>query len=559
LAALPSDGAEAVAPASAPTSPPPIHASDVVVEVHRVLAAQQEVDQELAQLHAEHAAQAGFGDFDPDAARALGSHGVALRLYQFPSKEAPAAPAGTSLQAVSSAGGTTCAVLVGPPEATLAAREVPLPARSLAAIARALDAAQQRRSALAAELGALGAARGTVATRVKELEDELQLQQARAAMGSEQALAWITGFVPQDGVDGVLAAAARAGWAVSVCAPDAADVVPTKLQSKPWVRQVHAVLDMIGITPGYGEADVSALFLVFLVVFAAMLIGDAGYGALILFGVFLARRKWRHAPAPPFHLLRSVGVATVAWGVVTGTYFAIPTVPAFLDVLRIEWLAGADKAATSKHVMLLCFALGAIHITIAHLWSAWRMGKSLAALAQLGWIASTWCMFCIARTMVLGDPFPAFMIPVTVAGVAAVVLFMTPVRQLKDEWFNHVMLPLSLVSNFVDVVSYLRLFAVGTAGVAVASSFNDMAARIGADGGFSVVLAALVAIFGHTLNLVLCAMGVLVHGVRLNTLEFSAHMGLQWSGVPYRPLQRRAVGAPPTDLTAQSSITSGRT
>jgi V/A-type H+-transporting ATPase subunit I len=218
-------------------------------------------------------------------------------------------------------------------------------------------------------------------------------------------------------------------------------------------------------------------------------------------------------------------------------------VPPALDALRLDWLAGDDKLAATRHVMLLCFFLGAAHITLAHAWAAVRAGLRPPALAQLGWIATTWCMFFVAKTMVLGDAFPAVMVPVTIAGVVAIVLFMTPKKQLRDEWFNHVMLPLNLVSNFVDVVSYLRLFAVGTAGVAVASAFNEMAARLGAAGGPSTVAAVLVAVFGHALNLVLCAMGVLVHGVRLNTLEFSAHLGLQWSGVPYRPLQRRAPAA----------------
>ncbi len=80
----------------------------------------------------------------------------------------------------------------------------------------------------------------------------------------------------------------------------------------------------------------------------------------------------------------------------------------------------------------------------------------------------TWTMFFAARTMVLGYPFPPAMTFVLAASLALVVLFMTPVRRLKAEWFNHVMLPLNVVSNFVDVVSYVRLFAVGTASFAVA-------------------------------------------------------------------------------------------
>jgi V/A-type H+-transporting ATPase subunit I len=305
------------------------------------------------------------------------------------------------------------------------------------------------------------------------------------------------------------------------------------------VRQIHGVLRAIGILPGYGEPDVSPLFLVFLVLFASMLIGDAGYGALILLAVALVRWRMPRADRQTLRLLTTLGCGTVAWGVLTGTWFALQDLPSALLALRIDWLAGGDPQASARNVMLLCFLLGAVHLTLAHLWAALRTGWKLAALAQLGWVATTWTMFFAARAMVLGAPFPALATVLAVLGIATIALFMTPLRQLRDEWFNHVMLPLSLVSNFVDVVSYLRLFAVGTAGVAVAGAFNEMAARVAESGPLGWLFAALVAVFGHSLNLLLCAMGVLVHGVRLNTLEFSAHLGLQWSGIPYAPLARR--------------------
>jgi V/A-type H+-transporting ATPase subunit I len=154
-------------------------------------------------------------------------------------------------------------------------------------------------------------------------------------------------------------------------------------------------------------------------------------------------------------------------------------------------------------------------------------------------------MFAIARHMVLGEHMPSPMWTVLAVGTALIVLFMTPIAKFKDEWFNHVMLPLSLVSNFVDVVSYLRLFAVGVAGFEVAKAFNNMAADAASGGGFGYATAALIAVFGHSLNLALCAMGVLVHGVRLNTLEFSAHLGLQWNGFSYRPFARRLAALTP--------------
>jgi V/A-type H+-transporting ATPase subunit I len=85
-------------------------------------------------------------------------------------------------------------------------------------------------------------------------------------------------------------------------------------------------------------------------------------------------------------------------------------------------------------------------------------------------------------------------------------------------------------------VSYVRLFAVGLATVAVATNFNGMAAKVGF--GFpSGLISAFILFFGHTLNIIMGAMAVIVHGVRLNMLEFSGQLGMQWTGVPYKPFQ----------------------
>ena len=100
------------------------------------------------------------------------------------------------------------------------------------------------------------------------------------------------------------------------------------------------------------------------------------------------------------------------------------------------------------------------------------------------------------------------------------------------------MLPLNLVGSFVDVISYIRLYAVGTASFAIASTFNIMLAPM-FDGWLSGLLGALLLFLAHTVNIVLAVMGVMVHGIRLNTLEFASHLGLQWSGIPYRPWRRK--------------------
>ena len=98
-------------------------------------------------------------------------------------------------------------------------------------------------------------------------------------------------------------------------------------------------------------------------------------------------------------------------------------------------------------------------------------------------------------------------------------------------------LPLSLISGFSDIVSYVRLFAVGMATAAVAASFNDMILPDTTEGMgiLTLIMAAIALLLGHGLNIALALMAVMVHGIRLNMLEFAGHLGVQFSGEAYKP------------------------
>ena len=478
-----------------------------------------------------------YGSFDPASIRALAENGIRVRLYQITRGAEPVVPEGAVLTVLgedkaSRYVAVTQANGVGQDIAWANASELRLPEKSLDVLRGELAGAEQRLAEV--EKGFLTHAGdyGVVAEIVREAEESVHYLEVSAGMGSSAPVDYLCGFCPVEKVDVLRTAAEEYGWGLIVEEPSGDDKTPTLIRNPAWIRPIKAVFDFIGVLPGYEEIDISAVFLFFLSLFFAMLVGDAGYGLIFLALTAWGRRKFPKAPAYPFHLMYIMSGCTVLWGVITGSWFGAERLPALLDGFTVAWLK------EPKNVMLLCFVIGAVHLTIAHLWNIVRGWNSLKSLAQFGWILSTWTMFFMARNLVLGHPLPGWIGGMFVVGVVLIILFMTAPRDFKNEWFNHVMLPLNLVSNFVDVVSYIRLFAVGTAGYAVASSFNKMILGGGVDGVVAGLVAALLLFLGHTLNILLCVMGVLVHGVRLNTLEFSSHIGMAWTGTLFKPFAR---------------------
>lgn len=515
----------------APSGLPP---SEAVDELARLIQQRREHGEELQRLRQERQRIAPFGSFAPEALAALAERGVFVRLFQAPPKSMPAIPAqAVYLETLRTGAAVYFALVTRGEQPEIQAQQIHPPAMSLAAIDGRIAELEAAQAKIADRIARFGGDYPALTRLRTEAEEALQLAEVRAGMGVAMArIDYLQGFCPSDDVDRLRQAARENGWGLSIEEPADDDRVPTLLRNPAWMKPIEAVFGLIGILPGYREIDVSMWFLLFFTLFFAMLVGDAGYGTIFLVLVAWARRKFPDVPAHVFTLLRITSVATIVWGVLTGTYFGIPDVPAPLASLKLNWLGDEE------HVKELCFWIAAIHLSIAHVWNIINQIRTPQALAQVGWLGVVWFMFFTARSVVLNLPFPEIMTWVFVAGVVLIVLFMTPVKSLKDEWFNHVMLPLNLVGSFVDVISYIRLYAVGVASFAIASTFNTMLTPL-FDGWLVGLLAALLLFLAHTVNIVLAVMGVMVHGIRLNTLEFASHLGLQWSGIPYRPWQRK--------------------
>lgn len=204
---------------------------------------------------------------------------------------------------------------------------------------------------------------------------------------------------------------------------------------------------------------------------------------------------------------------------------------------------GLTATAQQNVIMKFSFTVGAIQMALGAILAIKKKipEKNLSWVADLGWTVAVIAMYLLSLNLVIGENIN--MAPVgALIGVAflLVVLFggMSPDKSfsqgLKAGLADAFTVFLNTISCFGNVMSYIRLFAVGMAGLAIAQSFNAIGA------GFSgplVVFGVLIVFIGHALNIVMAFLSVVVHGVRLNVMEFSGQAGLEWTGIAYEPLK----------------------
>ena len=480
-----------------------------------------------------------WGDFDPDDLEAVKRSGANIKLYRIGKKNLKEVQ-DKNVHVIKKGKTAMFVALVTNDEGeALPFDEVEVPEKSS-------DKLYQDITRIGKEIDAIGErmkerARGLIATRAckEKLEKELVSLEAKFGMQEEDKFSYIQGYCPVKSLDKITSMSEKHGLGIVTEDPDEPEETPTLITNPKWVDIISPVFTFMNTLPGYDEFDISFPFLAFFSIFFAMLIGDAGYGVLFLVVTFLARKKFKQLPGQPFFLMYLLSGCTIIWGAVTGTWFgseAIQQLP-LLRALVIPKL-NSFSSTNQNFIIHICFTIGAIQLSLAHFMKAARCINSLKALSDAGWIMIVWGMFYTAKKFVLDVAFPPFAAWLLLGGFVLTLLFSNPEKGiLKGIPATLINLPLSIIGSFSDVISYIRLFAVGLATVVVAESFNNMALGGGVNSVASGLIAAFILFFGHMLNIILGFMAVIVHGVRLNMLEFSGHLGMQWSGKKYEPFK----------------------
>lgn len=547
-------------------TPPSDDLGDMKTVVERVLTLADQIDgegeaqKELLQFRED---LVPWGSFSKDLLVELRDKGIGIYLCSGPAKRLPEPPEGWTPHVLKSDGSQVFYVLVSDRETKLpeGCEHVPVPEMTeFDKIDEGLKDSSERQARFHRELAGLKPHEKRISGYIDELKTERAFAIARAGMGESSQLAYLNGYIPVKNVDTLLRAASERGWGVRLSDPARDDLaVPTLLRLPKALRMSKTIFDFIGILPGYREVDVSASVLVFLTLFFGMIIGDGGYGLVFLaLSLFFRNRIETAAGRRALRLFMLLSVTTVVWGFLTGNFFAIPSqyLPGFMQGVAplvektVENGRVVAVESNEKLVQWLCFLIAAVHLSLARVWNAvlaFLHEKRLAALGQVGWALFLWANFFTAVDLIVyKGSFPPFATWLYLVGAVLILGCGVNWREVGDI----MNVPFNFINSFVDVLSYIRLFAVGLSSFYIAKSFNDMGMMVFDLSPVLVPATVVIILFGHLLNVALALMGVLVHGVRLNTLEFSNHMGLEWAGRPYEPLKKPSSSTLSTQSTS---------
>lgn len=479
-------------------------------------------------------------DLQPDDIQYLRKQGIFVRLYLIPKAQLPEITKKHTVQFFQEKDGKIPTALFSERESEhLHFEEVQIPPLSQSQIRKQLNRKKRQLIEVAKFLKDQKKHINLLNEYRQFLDNQMKVLRTTQGMGKVgETVKYLLGFLPVDQIEEFKSVAKNEHWGYQVSDPERDEEVPVCLRNPGWIKIINPVMRFIDIVPGYREIDVSVFFLIAFALFFAMLVGDAGYGLLFLLITWLVRKR---ISVELRWLAYVLSGGTIIWGIFSGTYFGSAEIAGLpvVQSLTIDKLSSFN-GDNINFMMHLSFIIGAIHLTLAHLIKGIQFINSIKVLSEIGWIALIWGLFMLAEQLVLGVTMPDWSYWLFIAGVLSVALF----SAAGNGFFKSIIislskLPLSLINAFSDIVSYVRLFAVGLATVTVAASFNQMilAGGISNLGPIQFITAAVALLLGHGLNIALALMAVMVHGLRLNMLEFAGHVGVQFSGKAFEPFK----------------------
>ena len=421
---------------------------------------------------------------------------------------------------------------------------VKMPATSLSALKNNIESVEHQIYKIEEELHRVGNANYlSMQALQKELSSNIEF--SKVVLNTEQyvenKLMLLQGWVPAGMVSSVTEYLDKENAYFELTAPTPDDNVPIQLSNKGFFRLFEPICKLY-MLPKYNEIDLTPFFAPFFMVFFGLCLGDSGYGLFMVLAVALYRMLAKNISAsmkPVLTLVQILGVSTFFCGLLTGTFFGFNIygndIPFFNNMRDLLYL-------DNQWMFNLSLILGAVQIVFGMILKVANQTIQFGfkyAIATVGWIV-------LLVSMALAYMLPSVMpmggtVHLIVMAVAAVMIFLfnSPGKNI----FVNIGLGLwdsyNMATGFLgDILSYVRLFALGLSGGILASVFNSLAVGMSPDHAiFGPIVMVLIFLIGHSINMFMNVLGAMVHPMRLTFVEFFKNSGYEGGGKEYKPFK----------------------
>ena len=516
--------------------------TDFAVEVMETLHDKEVLEAQLPQLRKEADELVPWGQFDAESFDRLKENGLKLHFYKAKAID-PAWKEQYALSEISNIGGYSYFVVVSDSEDyEIPLKELPAPEKDYAAIEQQITDLEDQVKQKEQRLSQLKWHEPVIQAELDKTLSKLDLHLANVA-GEKAAEDYITvfeGFAPAESEPALHDMLEKENVFCLVDKAKAEDNPPIKLKNNKFVSMFELLTDMYG-RPKYNEFDPTVFISIFFMLFFAFCMGDMGYGLVLILASF-GLKKMLGNIAP---LGVTLGIATTVVGFFFHTFFSV-------DMLQWSWLPEGVKnimlpsqIAGYDGTMVLALLVGIVHICLALIVKTYQTTKVKGFANSLGtW---GWTLLIVGGVIVGGlvligviDNTVTKWIVIVLGCVSALGIFFlndlhrNPLLNVGSglwETYN------TVTGLLGDVLSYLRLYALGLAGAKLGEAFNAIGVQALGDGGVNWIFFILIVVVGHVLNVAMCVLGAFVHPLRLNFLEFFKNSGYEGSGRIYHPLK----------------------
>ena len=517
---------------------------DLAENVINTVNEREMMESQLAQLHKDMEERLPWGQFDVKNFKKLEERGLKLHFYKVKSSNFdPAWNENYALSEISNDGTNTYFVVVSDDENyEFPLKEMPAPDSDCTAVEKKIKELEYEIEKKYRLLSELKCHEKDIKKELDKTMSKLDLHLAHVS-GTKAAEDYITvleGFAPSNTTTSVHELLDKEEVLYLEENACVTDNPPIKLKNNKFVSMFELLTDMYG-RPKYNEFDPTVWISIFFMLFFAFCMGDAGYG-LVLIGASLALKKVLGNIAP---LGITLGVATTVIGLLFHTFFSTDMLTwSFLpDVVKKCMLPA--QIGGFDGTMVLAIIVGIVHICLAMIVKTYQSTKVKGFANSLGtW---GWTLLIVGGIIVGGLALIGVInsevtkwIVIGIGILSSLGIFFlndlhrNPLVNFGSGLWETYNTATGLLG---DVLSYLRLYALGLAGAKLGEAFNAIGVQALGDGGAAWIAFILIVVVGHTLNVAMCVLGAFVHPLRLNFLEFFKNSGYEGTGRKYNPLK----------------------